>query len=148
MDWSACPAVDRNQRKPGGAWCFAGTRVPVVSLFEHLGKGSKIDQFLEWFPDVTAEQVHQVLAFAKTRYVQSMLTTTSISLPDDLIRDIDRADKDRSAFLERAARRYLADLASAERSGRDARDKALYQQHADRLNAEAADVLEFQSLPE
>lgn len=73
-----------------------------------------------------------------------MLTTT-ISLPDDLIRDIDRADRDRSAFLERAARRYLADLASAERCGRDAADKVLYERHADRLNAEAADVLVFQS---
>ncbi|MGH9609815.1 MAG: DUF433 domain-containing protein [Bryobacteraceae bacterium] len=70
MDWSSCPAVDRNPRKLGGAWCFAGTRVPVLSLFEHLDKGSTVDEFLEWFPDVTAEQAHQVLAFAKASLEQ------------------------------------------------------------------------------
>ena len=65
MDWSLCPAVDRSPGKLGGAWCFKGTRLAVVSLFEHLDKGSTVDEFLEWFPDVNQEQIHQVLAFAK-----------------------------------------------------------------------------------
>ena len=65
MDWSLCTAVDRSPGKLGGAWCFKGTRLAVVSLFEHLDKGSTVDQFLEWFPGVNREQVHQVLAFAK-----------------------------------------------------------------------------------
>jgi uncharacterized protein (DUF433 family) len=70
MTWDACPAVDRNPRKLGGSWCFAGTRVPVLSLFEHLDRGSTIDEFLEWFPEVSAEYVHQVLAFAKASLEQ------------------------------------------------------------------------------
>jgi uncharacterized protein (DUF433 family) len=65
MDWSLCSAVDRNPRKLGGAWCFKGTRLPVAALFEHLDKGSTIDEFLEWFPSVSREQVHAVLVFAK-----------------------------------------------------------------------------------
>ena len=65
MNWALCMAVDRNPKKLGGTWCFAGTRLPVVSLFEHLDRGSTIDEFLEWFPEVSAEQVHQVLSFAK-----------------------------------------------------------------------------------
>ena len=65
MDWALCMAVDRNPNKLGGTWCFAGTRLPVLSLFEHLDQGSTIDEFLEWFPEVSAEQVHQVLSFAK-----------------------------------------------------------------------------------
>ena len=69
-------------------------------------------------------------------------------MPDDLLRDIDCVDKDRSAFLERAARRYLAELASTGDNSRDAADQDIYARHAERLNAEAADVLEFQSLPE
>jgi len=81
-------------------------------------------------------------------YVESMLTTTSITFPEDLLRDIDRLDKDRSAFLERAARRYLAELASGDRDGREAADKDVYERDAERLNAEAADVLEFQILAE
>jgi uncharacterized protein (DUF433 family) len=49
----------------GGAWCFRGTRLPVATLFEHLDQGATIDEFLEWFPSVSREQVHDVLAFAK-----------------------------------------------------------------------------------
>ncbi len=52
MDWQDCKAVDRNPEKLGGKWCFAGTRMPVVSLFDHLDQGATIDEFLEWFPDV------------------------------------------------------------------------------------------------
>ncbi len=66
MDWSSCAAVDRNPAKLGGVWCFRGTRVAVASLFEHLDKGSSINEFLEWFPAVSAEQIHQVLKFAKS----------------------------------------------------------------------------------
>ena len=58
-------AVDRNPQKLGGVLCFAGTRMPVRSLFERLDRGATVDEFLEWFPDVTAEQVHGVLEFAK-----------------------------------------------------------------------------------
>ena len=65
MNWAECSAVDRNPNKLGGAWCFAGTRLAVISLFEHLDKGSTIDEFLEWFPDIDAEKVHVVLSFAK-----------------------------------------------------------------------------------
>ncbi|HEY7388964.1 MAG TPA: DUF433 domain-containing protein [Bryobacteraceae bacterium] len=65
MDWSLCSAVDRDPLKLGGAWCFRGTRVAVTSLFEHIDRGSTIDEFLEWFPSVSAEQVHAVLSLAK-----------------------------------------------------------------------------------
>jgi uncharacterized protein (DUF433 family) len=37
----------------------------VASLFEHLDRGATVDEFLEWFPSVSREQVHEVLAFAK-----------------------------------------------------------------------------------
>jgi uncharacterized protein (DUF433 family) len=70
VDWTLCSAVDRNPGKLGGAWCFAGTRLPVASLFEHLDQGSTMDEFLEWFPAVSRDQVHQVLAFAKSSLEQ------------------------------------------------------------------------------
>lgn len=70
MDWALCAAVDRDPEKLGGAWCFADTRMPVESLFEHLDGGSTIEEFLEWFPGVSEDQVHQVLRFAKASLSQ------------------------------------------------------------------------------
>jgi len=45
----------------GGELVFAGTRVPVRSLFDHLEGGDSIEDFLEGFPSVQREQVMAVL---------------------------------------------------------------------------------------
>jgi len=72
MDWSRCSAVDRNAEKLGGVWCFRGTRLPVATLLEHLDRGATIDEFLEWFPAVHTDQVHEVLVFARESLDQSV----------------------------------------------------------------------------
>lgn len=72
-----------------------------------------------------------------------MKLKTSITLPDDLLEKIDRADSNRSSFLEKAARQYLARM---EKARRDARDAAILDSSAPRLNREALDVLEYESL--
>jgi len=54
--------VERSPDKVSGAWVFRGTRVPVKALFENLEGGARVDEFIEWFPGVTREQVEQVLA--------------------------------------------------------------------------------------
>jgi uncharacterized protein (DUF433 family) len=40
-----------------GTPCFAGTRVPVKSFFDHLQAGYTVDGFLEQFPSVSKQQV-------------------------------------------------------------------------------------------
>jgi uncharacterized protein (DUF433 family) len=45
----------------GGTPCFAGTRVPVKSLFDYLEDGETVDFFLEQFPSVKREQVVALL---------------------------------------------------------------------------------------
>ena len=65
LDWTQCPAVERVPGKVGGAWLFKGTRVPVKALFENLESGAPVDDFLEWFPGVTREQVEAVLEHAE-----------------------------------------------------------------------------------
>jgi uncharacterized protein (DUF433 family) len=65
LDWSQCPAVERNPGKVSGAWLFKGTRVPVRALFENLEGGARVDDFLEWFPGVTRQQVEAVLVHAE-----------------------------------------------------------------------------------
>lgn len=49
----------------GGKPCFAGTRVPVDSLFVYLGRNYTLDYFLSQFPTVTREQALAVLEMAK-----------------------------------------------------------------------------------
>ena len=65
LDWNQCPAVERVPGKVGGAWLFKGTRVPVRALFENLENGARVDDFLEWFPGVTREQMELVLRHAE-----------------------------------------------------------------------------------
>jgi uncharacterized protein (DUF433 family) len=50
----------------GGEPVFAGTRVPVKSLFDHLEAGDSIDDFLEGFPSVKREQIIALLEESKS----------------------------------------------------------------------------------
>ncbi|MGA2877389.1 MAG: hypothetical protein ABSG13_00395 [Bryobacteraceae bacterium] len=73
-----------------------------------------------------------------------MRVKTSVTLPSDLLDQLDRVDKNRSALLERAARAYLTCL---EGEQRDRRDLEIINRNAERLNREAADTLGYQQLP-
>jgi uncharacterized protein (DUF433 family) len=53
--------VSQNPEVLGGALVFAGMRVPVESLFDHLEAGDSIEDFLEGFPSVRREQVISLL---------------------------------------------------------------------------------------
>jgi uncharacterized protein (DUF433 family) len=64
IDWSTCPAVERDPSRVSGAWVFLGTRVPVSALFENLEDGTQVSQFVQWFPGVTLDQVRAVLEHA------------------------------------------------------------------------------------
>jgi len=59
--------ISRNPNILGGTPVFAGTRVPVESLFDYLKHGRSIDYFLEQFPTVKREQVEQLLDDAKAK---------------------------------------------------------------------------------
>ena len=64
LDWSSCSVVERSPETVSGAWVFCGTRIPVSALFENLEGGARVDEFVEWFPGVTKEQVEAVLEHA------------------------------------------------------------------------------------
>ena len=65
LDWSHCSVVERSSQKVSGEWVFRDTRVPVKALFENLGDGATVDNFVEWFPGVRRDQAVAVLAFAE-----------------------------------------------------------------------------------
>ena len=54
----------------GGTPVFAGTRVPVKSLFDHLEAGDSINDFLEGFPSVRREQVIGLLEKSREELLQ------------------------------------------------------------------------------
>lgn len=75
-----------------------------------------------------------------------MKEKTSVTLSKEVLAGIDRiagAKRSRSAFIEEVLNRYLIEQAKA---ARDARETELINKHADELNAEAEDVLRYQSL--
>jgi metal-responsive CopG/Arc/MetJ family transcriptional regulator len=74
-----------------------------------------------------------------------MKEKTSITLSRDLLAQVDRlagSKHSRSAFIERVLRRYIRER---RRAALHSRDLARINRAAERLNREAADVLEYQS---
>jgi uncharacterized protein (DUF433 family) len=53
----------------GGTVVFAGTRVPVRILFEHLEAGDSLEVFLSDFPSVTRDLAIAVLEDARAALV-------------------------------------------------------------------------------
>lgn len=71
----------------------------------------------------------------------------SITLSEDILDAVDRRSAhmiSRSGFIETAVRAYIAQMI---RNEQNAKDLAIINRHADRLNIEAADVLTFQVIP-
>ena len=64
--------ISRDPDIMGGAAVFAGTRVPVQTLFDYLEAGESIDDFLEGFPTVSRQQIIAFLEEAKDRLVESV----------------------------------------------------------------------------
>jgi uncharacterized protein (DUF433 family) len=61
IEWSTCSAVEQTPERVSGTWVFCDTRIPVSALFENLEDGADINEFGEWFPRVTSEQVKEAL---------------------------------------------------------------------------------------
>ena len=55
------PLIDRKPGILGGTAVFAGTRVPVRILMEHLEAGDRLEDFLEDYPSVSRSQAVALL---------------------------------------------------------------------------------------
>ncbi|NIP39078.1 MAG: ribbon-helix-helix protein, CopG family [Candidatus Dadabacteria bacterium] len=76
-----------------------------------------------------------------------MKVKTSVTLSEDIIKIIDKRISDfknRSDFIEHAIRSYIEKLKKDEQN---AKDLAILNKEADRLNKEAEDVLSYQVIP-
>ena len=63
------PLVTSDPGRMGGIPVFAGTRVPVRTLFDHLVAGDGLEVFLDDFPTVTRELAIAVLQSASETLV-------------------------------------------------------------------------------
>jgi metal-responsive CopG/Arc/MetJ family transcriptional regulator len=66
--------------------------------------------------------------------------TIQVSLPDDLVAEIDTVSADRGQFIAAAVRRILRENSVAQQA-----EVERINEIADELNREAADVLEYQT---
>ena len=53
--------IQRSEDILGGTPVFAGTRVPIQTLFAYLEEGDTLDEFLDDFPAVSREHAVKVL---------------------------------------------------------------------------------------
>lgn len=64
--------ITRDPEVMSGTPVFAGTRVPVQALLDHLEGGETIDDFLDGFPGVSREQVIAFLEDATHRLLETI----------------------------------------------------------------------------
>ena len=60
------PLITTSPDRLGGTPVFAGTRVPVQTLIDHLEGGDSLEVFLDDFPSVSREYAIAVLDVAKS----------------------------------------------------------------------------------
>ena len=65
MDWQDRITVDPNICH--GQACIKGTRIMVSVLLDNLAAGLQVDEVLESYPSLTAEDVHAAVAYAPRR---------------------------------------------------------------------------------
>jgi uncharacterized protein (DUF433 family) len=61
--------IQRSDDILGGTPVFAGTRVPVQTLFDYLEEGDSLDEFLDDFPAVSKEHAVKVLKKMKELFL-------------------------------------------------------------------------------
>ena len=71
------PIVTVNPKVMHGTPCFAGTRVAVQTLFDHLESGYNLGGFLEQFPTVRREQVIALLEQLKREAERSAVAVSA-----------------------------------------------------------------------
>lgn len=73
-------AITFDRNTLGGEAVFTGTRIPVKTLFNSLDSGESIRDFLRDFPEVTRDQVLEVLGYARLLVTSSTVIRTNGAL--------------------------------------------------------------------
>jgi uncharacterized protein (DUF433 family) len=57
--------IELDPRRCGGSPVIRGTRIPVAVIIDHLASGESWDALLQGYPELTADDIHAALLFAK-----------------------------------------------------------------------------------
>lgn len=71
-DSPLAPYISVNPGRLHGEPCFRGTRVPAQALFDYLGAGDTLDEFLDGFPNVRREHAMAVVKLAASGLLQGL----------------------------------------------------------------------------
>ena len=63
------PLIGWDREIMSGMPVFAGTRVPIKTLFDYLAGGDALDEFLDNFPSVSREQAQAIVELAREQLV-------------------------------------------------------------------------------
>ena len=67
------PLITSSPARMGGTPVFAGTRVPVQTLFDYLEAGDPLREFLVDFPNVTQQHAVAVLELARMAAIERVV---------------------------------------------------------------------------
>jgi uncharacterized protein (DUF433 family) len=65
MDYNHLITIEPGKRS--GKPCIRGLRITITDVLEYLAAGMGIEQIIDDFPDLTAEDIRACLAFAADR---------------------------------------------------------------------------------
>jgi uncharacterized protein (DUF433 family) len=71
-DSPLAPYVSVNPGRMHGEPCFAGTRVPIQTLFDHLEVDNGLNQFLQGFPNVSREMAVALIGLASRGLLEGL----------------------------------------------------------------------------
>jgi uncharacterized protein (DUF433 family) len=101
------PLITSDPNRLGGTPVFAGTRVPIQTLFDHLEAGDPLDVFLEDFPNVSREHAIVVLKASRAAVILRAIETETYDATAEELAAVDEA-------LDQVARGERASTASVD----------------------------------
>jgi uncharacterized protein (DUF433 family) len=107
------PLITASRERLSGTPVFAGTRVPVQTLFDHLEAGDSLDVFLDDFPNVSREHAIAVLKASKAAIVLHSIeaesysaTADELAAVDETLDQISRGERASESGVEAAFARF------------------------------------------
>jgi hypothetical protein len=126
-------------------WASASTGSKAIARTKRLMRfGTDVTRIATRVALKDSRQGRSVAAGTAWWYIGGMKMKTSVTLSEELLEALSReaGQANRSALIEEATWRYLRER---QREKRDARELERINEHAERLNEEALDVLSFQT---